>query len=289
MMRFSLAAPFAMLAAALALVGCTPLGAFNTLVPADGGVVRAADGVAYGADPRQKLDVYVPEQGTKPKGVVVFVYGGSWSSGRRQDYAFVGNAIAARGYVTVVPDYRLVPSHPYPDFVSDTASAVAWAHANAGRYDADPGRLFLVGHSAGAYNAAMVALAPEFLRAAGSSTAIVKGVAGLSGPYDFLPLRSDETRAAFGHVEEDDLGATQPVNRVGGTGAGFLLVHGAADDLVYPRNSEALAAALRRAGRRTELMIVPDMDHKGTLLALSRPFRDRAPILDRIDSFFSGL
>lgn len=268
----------------LTAAGCSRLGAFNAVIPKDGGVTVAARGVAYGTDPRQKLDIYAPATG-KSKGVIVFFYGGSWNSGAKSEYSFAGRALASRGFTSVVFDYRLVPKFRYPAFVEDGAKAVAWAYRNIGSYGGDPNRIFLVGHSAGAYNEMMVALDPEFLRAEGLKPTIIKAVAGLSGPYDFLPLDVDETREAFKGVA--DLPSTQPVNRVkrGQYAPPMLLVHGDADTLVYPRNTKALAAALRKNGHAAEEKYYPEVDHVGTLLALSRPLRDRAPVLDDVVRF----
>lgn len=272
----------------MAASGCTQLGAFNAVIPHDA-ARRVASDVAYGSHPRQRLDVYAPGPGDEKRGVIVFIYGGSWNSGRRQDYAFAAKAFASRGFVTVVPDYRLVPEFRYPVFVEDAAKAVAWAHENAPRYGGNPERLFLVGHSAGAYSAMMVALAPEFLAAEGLSTTTIAGVAGLSGPYDFLPLDVGATREAFKGIE--DLESSQPVNRVrpGSGEPAVFLATGDADTLVKPRNTKALAAALEEAGRDVETYIYPGVDHAGTLLAISRPLRGRAPALDQIVGFFRGL
>lgn len=267
-------------------VACSPLGAYNAVIAKDAGGARVASDIAYGSDARQRLDVYAPDGPSR--GVVVFVYGGSWNSGARGDYAFVGRALAARGYVTVIPDYRLVPTVRYPDFVQDTARAVAWTSRNAAQYGGDAGGLFVVGHSAGAYNALMVALAPEFLADEGLSPSIVTAAAGLSGPYDFLPLAGNVTKAAFGGAR--DLDATQPVNRAQagrGTPAVFL-AHGEADTVVLPRNSRVLADRLREAGKRVDTKFYPGVDHVGTLLAISRPRRDTLPVLDDLVAFLDG-
>ncbi|MBE7185724.1 MAG: alpha/beta hydrolase [Methylobacterium mesophilicum] len=269
------------------LAGCSALGTFNSVVPKDGGGAKIARDVGYGPDARQKLDVYAPQVKGGRRKILVFLYGGSWSSGRRQDYAFVGRAFAARGFVTVIPDYRLVPEVRYPLFVQDNAKAVAWAYRHARDYGADPEQLYVVGHSAGAYNAMMVALAPEFLRAEGLEPSVIRAVAGLSGPYDFLPLDQTETREAFKGVR--DLAATQPVNRVrpGRKTPAILLLHGEADDFVEPRNSQALASALRNAGDEVDLRLYPRVDHRETLLALSTPLRWKAPVLDDVSRFFA--
>jgi len=269
----------------MSLVGCSTLGTFNAIAPKDGGSYLESSGLVYGSDPRQKLDIYRPREASGPVPVIVFVYGGSWNSGDRGAYGFVGRALADRGYVTIVIDYRLVPNVRYPTFVEDTAKAVAWTYRNVAAHGGDPEQLYLVGHSAGAYNAMMVALAPRYLGAEGLKPSIVKAAVGISGPYDFLPLDVDETREAFKGVP--DLAATQPVNLPikGRYAPPILLLHGSADTLVYPRNSEALAAALRKTGHVVENRFYPGIDHVSTLLAISRPMRKRAPVVDDVVGF----
>ncbi|MET0319549.1 MAG: alpha/beta hydrolase, partial [Duganella sp.] len=149
-----LSRPFLLILAlllALGVAACSPLGVLNTLTPG-GASERTAD-LPYGALPRHLVDVYrpLPAQAHGPAPVVVFFYGGNWVSGERGDYAFVGRALAARGIVAMVADYRLYPAVAYPDFLTDAAQAVAWARRNAARFGGDPQRLFVMGHSAGAY------------------------------------------------------------------------------------------------------------------------------------------
>ena len=267
------------------LSSCSSLGAFNAVIPKDGGARLASSNVAYGPESRQKLDIYVPTATGKPAGIVVFIYGGSWNGGSKSEYGFVGKALASRGYVVAIADYRLVPEVRYPSFVEDTAKAVAWAYRNAATYGADRRELYLMGHSAGAYNAIQVAVAPEFLRAEGLSPSVIRAVAGLSGPYDFLPLDVDATRQAFGQVK--NLKSTQPVDRVGAQAIPpSLLVTGDADETVYPKNTKALTDALRRTGHAVEAKYYPGVDHAGTLLALAKPLRDNAPVLEDVVAFF---
>lgn len=266
----------------LALLGaCSPLSLFNGLVPKDSGTELAARGVSYGGDARQRLDVYVPAGAAKtPRPVIVFFYGGSWDSGDRAGYAFVGRALAAKGFVTVIPDYRLVPAVVYPGFVEDGASAVRWARAHAKDYGGDGGRIVLAGHSAGAYIAAMLAVDGRWL---GADRKAVRGLAGLAGPYDFAPFDKDASRAAFGqwpHPAE-----TQPVTHADAGAPPALLLTGAEDTTVKPRNSKALAAKLRAAGVAAELKAYPGIGHVGILTAIARPFRGKAPVLADVVAF----
>lgn len=265
---------------------CSPLTTFNTLVPKDKAQARAERDIAYGKDARQKLDVYPagPRTGSAP--VVVFIYGGGWNNGRRQDYSFAGRALAAQGYLTVVPDYRLVPQVHFPAFLEDCAAAIAWAQANAARLGGDPSRIFLIGHSAGAYNGAMIALDTRYLRAAGGDPAHIRGVIGLAGPYDFYPFDPGAAQNAFGQAP--DPAQTQPITFVRADAPPMLLLHGQEDKVVRIRNATSLGEKLNAIGGRAEVKIYPGADHPDLVLALSKPLRKRAPVLADINAFIAA-
>lgn len=270
---------------ALLTAACSPLSLFNGLVPKDGGTKLAAQGVAYGDNPRQRLDVYVPENRDSPyfsgpRPVIVFFYGGSWNSGDRSGYAFVGRALAARGFVTVIPDYRLVPEVVYPGFVLDGASAVRWVRAHAKDYGGDDDRIVLAGHSAGAYIAAMLAVDGRWL---GADRKAVRGLAGLAGPYDFAPFTVGASIDAFG--EWPDPAETQPVTHADASAPPALLLAGAEDTTVKPRNSEILAGKLRAAGVPVEMKAYPGIGHIGILTAIAKPFRGKAPVVADVTAF----
>lgn len=267
--------------------GCSKLAVFDTFVPYDASAKLAATEIAYGPDTRNRLDIYQPANRTAANPVLFFVYGGSWNSGDKDDYGFVGHAFAAAGYVTVIADYRLVPEVRFPGFVADGAKALAWINGNIAGYGGDPDRIFLAGHSAGAYNVMMLALDRTFLSAEGLPADLVKGAAGLSGPYDFLPLAVASTKAAFGNA--GDLEQTQPVTHVTSRSPPIFIATGDADRLVRPKNTRALASRLRAVGTRHQTRIYPGVDHAGTLLALSRPLRTETPVLADIVDFFSRL
>ena len=272
--------------ATLIVAGCSPLSIYNTVAPADSGAVLSKSDAAYGTHPRQKLDVYKPEVATAAAPVVVVIYGGAWNSGSKSDYAFLGRALAARGFVAMVIDYRLVPEVRFPAFLEDCAHAVAWANVHAREFGGDPNRLFVIGHSAGAYNAVMVALDGHYLKALGSDPKIIRGVAALAGPYDFLPLDKSSTKEAFGHAENPD--QTQPGNFVTAKAPAMLLATGDDDTTVRPRNTLMLAERLRRDGNSVEVKRYPGVGHIDIMLAMSRPLRSRAPVLDDVVQFFNS-
>ncbi len=263
------------------VAACSPLKTFNAVVPKDIGGKLVAKDQAFAAGERGRLDVYAPRKAASGKlPVIVFFYGGSWSSGVKEGYGFVGRALAAQGFLVAVPDYRLVPEVRFPGFVEDGAAAVKWVRANAARFGGDPDRMVLAGHSAGAYNAAMLALDPQWL---GPDRAAVKGFAGLAGPYDFLPLDGPITQAAFGQAPDSK--ATQPVNFASAGDPPALLLVAGKDTLVYPRNSIRLAALMRQAGVPAEVKTYGDVGHVGILTAVARPFRGKAPVLADLTTF----
>ncbi|HEY0112128.1 MAG TPA: alpha/beta hydrolase [Allosphingosinicella sp.] len=253
----------------------SPVATFNRLVPKDRGSRLAVAGERFGPDDRRQLDVYMPRrEASEPWPVMIFFYGGSWASGSRRDYGFAGRALAAQGFVTLVPDYRLVPETRFPGFVDDGAAAFRWARAHAVSFGGDPERMVLIGHSAGAYIAAMLALDPQWL---GEERGAVRGLVGLAGPYDFLPLSGPATRAAFG--EAGDLAATQPVNFARSGSPPALLLHGSSDRTVLPRNSRELAQRLAAAGCEAEARIYSGRNHVDLVTTLALPLRRRAPVL----------
>jgi acetyl esterase/lipase len=272
------------LTAAFCLAGCSPLTAFNTFAPVDPGATLARADIPYGAEPRQRLDLYVPARREAAAPVVVFFYGGGWNSGAKGDYAFVGKAFASQGFVTVIADYRLVPAIRFPAFIEDGAQAIRWTNDHIAEFGGDPHRLYLLGHSAGAYNAVMLTLDQHYLRQAGLPSGIVRATAALAGPYDFLPLSVDEAIAAFS--QSKNLAQTQPINFVSRSAPPMFLATGDADATVYPRNTINLAEQSRAAGADVEEKIYPGASHVGIMLALSRPFRGRAPVLADVVRFF---
>ncbi|MBV7539024.1 alpha/beta hydrolase [Duganella sp. sic0402] len=266
----------------LALAACSPLTTLNALSPA--GDTECVDGVAYGEGPRRKLDIYRPQGARSAAPVVVFFYGGNWVNGARGDYAFVGRALAARGIVTVIADYRLHPEVSYPDFLRDAAQAVAWARREAARYGGDPQRLFVMGHSAGAYNAAMLALDARWLKEQGMAPSELRGWIGLAGPYDFLPIENPTTKPVF-HFPNTPRDS-QPVHHVSRATPPALLIAARRDKLVAPeRNTGQLAALLRAQQVPVRELYYDRVSHTTLVASVAAPLRWLAPTLDDVAAF----
>ena len=266
------------LAPLLALSVCSApslLTGLDRLTPGDS-ARQVASGVAF--TPQLKLDVYAPRgRQARPLPVVIFYYGGGWVAGSRGGYGFAGNAYASQGFVAVVPDTRLVPGVRFPAFLEDSAMAVKWTRDNIARYGGDPKRISVAGHSAGAYNAAMIALDPHYLRDIGVDPKIIRSAALLAGPYDFLPFNEQRGRDALGRWPRPN--ETQPINFVTRAAPPMLLASGTADTIVQPRNSEALAARLRQLGVPAQLKLYPGKSHIDLAKSLSKPFRGTTPAL----------
>lgn len=240
--------------------------------------------ISYGEDERQKLDIYWPDEANLKKTdaekapVVIFYHGGSWKDGEREGYAFLGRALANRGYVTVIADYRKTPDVIFPAFVNDTANAFVWTEKNIARYGGDPSNIFMMGHSAGAHLAMLVTLNPQYLNALGSDPSRIKGMIGLAGPYDFLPFTGEAAQAALGKWPR--LEETQPITFARGDTAPLLLLTGSDDTTVLPRNGQRLKAAINDVNGVAETIEYKDVDHAGIIMAYARPFRSKGPALE---------
>lgn len=287
-MRLSLLLLLLPLLAAAGLVAMAPLRVLSALA-----AIHAAhsvrQGLAYGPLARQALDVYLPVTPAPAGGwpLVVFFYGGSWNSGERADYRFVGAALAARGVLTLVADYRLYPEVRYPDFLHDSALALGWALTHASRLGGDPGRVFVMGHSAGAYNAAMLALDPRWLAPVGRSPAELAGWIGLAGPYDFFPSNNPQARAVFFHPNYPP--KAQPIEFGHQRAVASFLGAPDHDALVDPqRSTQALAQALASAGTPVTLRSYQRAGHALLIGAFAPVLGWVTPVLDDVTAFVAG-
>jgi acetyl esterase/lipase len=247
--------------------------------------IKSTYSVAYAQRSRGTLDICRPADAIAAP-VVVFFYGGGWRSGYKELYRYVGRALARRGYVAVLPDYRIYPEVCYPDFIEDGALAVRWAKDNAGRFGGDPENLFLMGHSAGAHIAAMLAMDGRWLQKVGLAPGRdIAGLIGLAGPYDFLPLLEETRIAIFGG---DNRPETQPIHHVVPGAPRALLMTGARDGTVEPGNSTRFAARLRETGNNAEILSYPRIGHFIIVAALAPLIRLVVPVLRDIDRFIGA-
>ena len=274
------------------LTACSAVDVLNATVPTD--TYRLISSSSYGVQPRQNVDVYLPSQSLVDKSraangspLVVFFYGGSWSSGERADYRFVGEALASEGFVVAVADYRLSPDVRYPVFLQDSALAVRWAFDNAEKYGANPKNIYVMGHSAGAYNAAMLALDKRWLKAVNLNPADLAGWIGLAGPYDFLPIGDRKTQVAF--QWPDTPADSQPMVHASKASPPALLIAPTEDKSVDPqRSTVALAERLRSSGVQVESQLYDSVGHVTLVASMAKVLRGRAPVLERVSGFIKS-
>ncbi len=253
--------------------------------PRETGVRKVAEG-DYGSARNQNVELWVPE-GDAPAGgwpLAVFVYGGGWHSGATEDYRFVARTLGDAGFATALVGYRLVQDGGrFPAMLQDTAAGVRWARDHAGSHGVRTDRIALAGHSAGAYNVAMLALDPQWLEGAGVPMKSIGGVVSMAGPADFYPFTSNSARNALGQAPDPAL--TQPIHFARGDAPPILLLHGTADTVVRIRNSRRLKARIEAAGGEVEEREYPEMGHAGVIMGLSRPFAQRGIVRDPMVAF----
>ncbi|MGH8041605.1 MAG: alpha/beta hydrolase [Rudaea sp.] len=267
---------FAIFAVALVLGGCADvffaavgrLEYSRSVVERDHIVFDAAHGLA--------LDAYAPVN-AQADPVVVFFYGGSWSEGKRHWYRYVGDALANRGVIVIIPDYRKYPDVRFPAFMHDAANAARWARDHAAQFGGDPQRVFVMGHSAGGQIAALLVCDARYLAAVGMQPHDLAGMIGVAGAYAFLPFVEDESEI-FG---DDARGRydSQPINFVDGNQPPLLLLQGEDDDEVPPSNAQAMAEREHAMGGVATLKLYPDVGHNRILLALARGHEAHVPTL----------
>jgi len=241
------------------------------------GARQVAEGVAFGSH-GQTLDIWAPAGASAGKlPVVIFWYGGGWAKGDRAAYAFAGRALAKEGFLVVIPDYRKVPQVRFPAFLEDGAEAVRWTQDNIADHGGDPARVAFMGHSAGAYQAVMLALDATWLSAAGVEPGAVKAAVGLSGPYDFYPFTSDRAIDAMSQWQRPE--ETQPITYARADAPPLLLATSEGDTTVRARNANNLAAKLRELGASVAVENYGPLGHEEVVMALSKPFRSKGPVL----------
>ena len=247
-------------------VSCSPIKLADLLSPYDG--YDLTSDISYGSKTRQKLDIYKPIGKDIKDTILIFIYGGSWRSGSRSDYRFIAQSFASEGYTIIVPDYRLYPEVKFPAFVKDIGKAILWVHQKYKKKNSKP-KIILVGHSAGAHTAALLALDDRYLREEGASVSkIIKGWVALAGPHAFNPLQTESTRPIF-RAFKNKIKQTQPKNFARHNAPPGLLLHGNKDKVVYETNSIIMAAAIKKENGKVTFRSLDGLGHIGILLSMT--------------------
>jgi acetyl esterase/lipase len=238
--------------------------------------------LAYGQGPRQRFDLYLPKNASAPAPVLLFFYGGAFRAGRKSEYRIVGEAFASKGIIVAVADYRIYPEGCFPDFLNDGAAALAAVHARVPEFGGDPSRIFLAGHSAGAYISVMLAANPAYLTAANADPSWIRGVIAMAGRYHEIPLGDATGVEIFGGPARTE---TRPASFIDGKRPPMLLLAGADESAEVLVSHSKLAAHLRDHGNEAQEIIYPGIGHMGIMLALAPGFRHRAPLQEDIARF----
>jgi acetyl esterase/lipase len=223
---------------------------------------------AYGADPKQRLDLVKPV-GVARAPVLLFIHGGGWSIGDKAHAApEKARWTNSKGWAFATANYRLVPQATVEQQAADVAGAIAWLRANAAREGLDPDRIVLMGHSAGAHLAALVGTDPQYLKAAGVPMSAVKGIVLLDGAgYDVPAQASAEMNlvkpmyeAAFS-TDPKRQAALSPTRHAAAPNVGRWLILPIERRADSQAQSKELADALNRAGASAIVVAVPGESH----------------------------
>lgn len=219
------------------------------------------ENVPYGSLERQKYDQYAPEKISPETPILLFVYGGSWDSGEKSKYAFVGKTFAKEGFITIIPDYRLFPQVIFPAFVEDVALSFAKIKEKFPN-----SKIFIAGHSAGAQIGSLLTLDHRYLKKHSlSACREIAGFIGLAGPYDF-EITEDKFKRIF---PAETRSRTQAVNYASAKSSPILLLHGAIDTTVHAEDSKILKNKLVANGNIADMKIYPAVGHINIVAALA--------------------
>ncbi|MCX7554391.1 alpha/beta hydrolase fold domain-containing protein [Marinicella sp. S1101] len=256
---------------------------FNTALK----VTRPVDSIKdiyYGNEAWQTLNIY-PAENRSNAPVIVFIYGGAWYKGSKEQHHFVADGLVRLGYTVVIPDYIKYPEGKFPTFVEDIALATAWVKNNIINYNGNPNQIFLAGHSAGAHTGALLVTDNQYLNTVGMSKNEIKGFVGLAGPYNFTP-KNPKYIETFGSENFEIMKANHHVD---GSEPPIKLMHSSGDKTVALFNYQTFRNKLRSEGVQVETKLFEDIGHVSMVLKIHPWFADEIDLAKEIDHFFSKI
>jgi len=265
------------------VAACTvkkPLEILNSVTPESGYTVQSS--IAYGKNKRQTFDVYHPDSVKEGSPVLVFIYGGAWRKGSKEDYKFVGEAFSTQGYQVIIPDYRLYPEVQYPDIITDVYESIVYLQEQRAQLTIKSDQIVLMGHSSGAHAAALLGSSVAYFGESDFITAIV----GLAGPYD-LPLENEEVHAVFASTRNE--ASVNPIELVTPLHPETLLLHGDDDERVAPWHTLRYERRLRSVGVPVRAEILSGVGHADIVAGLATPLEFLNSTKQRILSFLNSL
>lgn len=251
---------------ALGLAGATGLLAVEARVLPDLSY-KAGATPATGGSEHCRLDLYLPPDG-RGFATIVWFHGGGLTGGSRSTP--VGRRLAGRlaqaGIAVAMADYRLNPAVRFPAYIEDTAAAFAWVRENIAQHGGDPAKVFLGGHSAGAYLALMASLDDKYLAACGLAAKALAGVVAVSGQTStHFTVRTE--RGLGERIIVDD---AAPLYHVARRPFPFLILYAGHDMPQRPEENRLLATALRDAGTSVTDRIFEDRDHSTIITQMDK-------------------
>ena len=277
----------AFLAILLTATSCTQAAFMTVNLPSQFESLSVKHDFGYGPDPSQKLDIYVPiDTEEKLLEVIVFLYGGRWTSGAKEDYRFIGATFARKGFVVVIADYRKYPAVRFPVFIEDGAKALAWVADHISEHHGNPKKIHIIGHSAGAHIGALLTADSHYLAEEGKSrTSIIHDFVGLAGPYAFTPDEPD-LEDMFGPPE--NYLNMQVTSFIDGTQPPMLLLYGDRDSTVKYSNLQKLEQRITQQGGCVQSRVYRNVNHTDLLKALSWLNLQKVPVVEDSIKFFLG-
>jgi acetyl esterase/lipase len=259
--------------------GRSPAMMLNLTVPRS--TSRVHLDLPYGYGPRRRFDFYLPKTVTEPAPVVLFFYGGAFRTGRKSEYRVIGEAFASKGIIVAVADYRIYPEARFPDFLQDGAAAFKAVLAQVAKFGGDPNRVFLAGHSAGAYIAVMLAADPRWLKAEGLELSSIRGAIGIASSYGAFAPGVVPNPIFSGRAPSE----TQPIYFIDGKRPPMLFASGGKDTVASLEGARNLVAKLRSVESEVEEIVYANAGHMGIILSLAPRFRHITALREDIARF----
>ncbi len=240
-----------------------------------------------------QIDFYRPKDITEPLPLLVFIHGGSWKSGKRSDYLVYLVSFAEKGYMTATVSYRLLRDSLYPAAVEDVADAVDWLFRNGENYGYDPGRIALIGGSAGAHLAMLAGYGWKNRRVDSEipngavSEHHIKALVDIYGPADLTTEYAKNQRLVIGFIghsydEKPELySEASPVSYLNSSCPATLILHGTSDTLVPVSQSDTLKSRLDALGVPCEYFRVPLWPHTMDIVKRVNDFSQK-----KMEAFF---
>jgi arylformamidase len=233
--------------------------------------VRVLRDIAYGTDPRQRMDIFLPQQTClHDLPVLLFMHGGGWTHGTKDWCGFTAPPIVQLPAIWVSVGYRLIPAVSFPAPVTDCIAALRWIFDHIAEHGGSPSRLFVGGHSAGGQIAALMTLREDWLVQGGLSTDVIKGCFCLATTFNRRMIRPD---VAPDHVQHDPptaIAPDSPLALAGGATVPFFIAWGGRDDERLDRTGRQMIDALTATGCNVQSLVLPDEDHFSSHLNTQR-------------------